>query len=88
MPARFQAKRTKWYKKLCEGGCQFCGRRTPGLKNGGLQFAHIFPQKGDAQWNCLALCPLCHNVFDKIIKPVIQKAAAKAGITTLSLDWK
>lgn len=71
------AKRSKWFRKLCEDGCQICAVKFPHLPKNGLQFAHIVSTKvggGNARVNCLALCPNCERSFDIVIKHALYDA--------------
>jgi len=73
----------KW-NAIYAAGCQWCGFKCSGLTASnadgytayGLQWAHIFAN-GNApnhEWNGFVLCPNCHGIFDKIVKPKILHA--------------
>lgn len=72
----------KWRHNKESEGCEFCGRRVSHIPGGGLEFAHIVAkshfEKGDpgkAESNGFMLCPSCHKIFVKFIKPKIQACA-------------
>lgn len=91
MAAKIQAKRSKWFKKLCESGCQLSGRKIPSLPNNGLEWSHILSKNdrgNDRQFNCLALCPTCSRAFDTVIKPTLYKAFTELNIREIPLSWK
>jgi len=76
------------WKKKYELGCEWCGQKYPsiatktnaGYATYGLEFCHIFAGVlGTAhEWNGFILCPHCHTIFDKVLKPKLQTAFTKA----------
>lgn len=59
-----------------ERGCFICGASYRGLKNNGLEKAHIFARGKvtNLPWNIVPLCPSCHQSFDSLLKPLIANA--------------
>jgi hypothetical protein len=77
-----------FWKKKYEAGCEWCGQKYPSLNKNtswgyptyGLQYCHIFAD-GLApahEWNGFILCPHCHTIFDKVVKPRLQIAFVTA----------
>lgn len=66
-----QAKKRKWYREKIKQGCEWCGRRVPGLKSGGIEGCHMpgctTSEGGGKQKNIFVLCKNCHAVFDNVI---------------------
>lgn len=79
---------SKDWQDIYDRGCEWCGTKLASLheKNAwgyttrGLQVAHIFARKyaPDQKWNSFILCPNCHAIFDRIVKPRLQKAIETA----------
>ena len=83
-------KNSKWFKELCEAGCQICGTKLHG-KNNGLEWSHIVSQKDggmNKKINCLALCPNCAYAFDFVIKRRIFEASEKYKSGRVPKSWK
>lgn len=86
MAAKPTAKKKKWFKDLCEGGCQFCGVKVPDP-----QWSHIISKNdggSDEEINCLALCPNCSVAFDVILKPAIYEALDKLNDRRIPESWE
>ena len=76
------------WQRILDNGCEWCGRKIPALDSVnlrgkasyGLEFAHILAaQHGPRQhWNGFALCPTCHRLFDRVVKPKIVSALERA----------
>ena len=86
------AKDKKWFKDKAKLGCQLCGHKSPGLKNNGLQAAHILSKKlekgNDEEVNCLVLCKNCELAFDRVIKPALFDAMVHFKIRKLPESWE
>ena len=82
-------KDSKWFRELCDEGCQICGTKLHG-KNNGLEWSHIISTKDggkNEQDNCLALCPNCAYALDFVIKPAVFKAAKKYSKKKVPESW-
>ena len=81
-------KKKKWFRDICEEGCQICGKKFPGRNNNGLIAAHIIENGPNTKVNYLALCPNCEKSFDKIIKRAVYNAISKINKGKIPDDWK
>ncbi len=85
------AKKSKWFRKLYEDGCQICAIKFPHLPHNGLQFAHIVSKTeggGDSKINCLALCPNCEKAFDIVVKKAIYHATLRPTKGRVPESWR
>lgn len=60
------------------GICEMCGHHV-----GVRQKAHIMAEGKKTENNVLMLCPTCHIMFDRHVKPKVFKAMMEAGFTGL-----
>jgi hypothetical protein len=68
--------------KSSSGSCDLCGHFVAVCEK-----AHIVaeqPKRGD---NLLMLCPSCHVMFDRHIKPKVFRALKKAGVKGIPGSW-
>jgi 5-methylcytosine-specific restriction endonuclease McrA len=67
-------------------GCEFCGRKLPGLKNHGLDACHVVARVNRRD-NIIVLCPSCHRAFDKVLKPAVATALRKYNRSRIPTSW-